>query len=32
MPQSVLIIGEGPTLIDFSAADAPPDLNADTAT
>jgi hypothetical protein len=29
MPQSVLIIGEDPTLIDFSAADAPPDMNAD---
>jgi hypothetical protein len=29
MPQSILIIGADPALIDFSAADAPPDMNAD---
>jgi hypothetical protein len=29
MPQSILIIGEDPTLIDFSAAGAPADMNAD---
>ena len=29
MPQSVLIIGEDPTLIDFSAPGVPPDMDAD---
>src|ERR1700737_3646613 len=29
MPQSILIIGEDPTLIDFSAPEAPPDMSAD---
>jgi hypothetical protein len=29
MPQSVLIIGEDPALIDFSAPGAPPDMDAD---
>jgi hypothetical protein len=29
MPQSILIIGEDPTLIDFSAAGVPPGMNAD---
>ena len=28
MPQSVLIIGEDPALIDFSALGAPPDIDA----
>ena len=28
MSKSVLIIGEDPDLIDFSAADAPPDMSA----
>jgi hypothetical protein len=30
MPQSILIIGEDPSLIDFSAPGAPPDMDADT--
>ena len=29
MPQSVLIIGEDPALIDFSAPGVPPDMDAD---
>ena len=29
MPQSVLIIGEDPALIDFTALGAPPDMDAD---
>jgi hypothetical protein len=29
MPQSVLIIGEDPALIDFSASGAPPDMDAE---
>jgi trans-aconitate methyltransferase len=29
MPQSVLIIGEDPALIDFSALGVPPDMDAD---
>jgi hypothetical protein len=29
MPQSVLIIGEDPALIDFSAPGVPPDVDAD---
>ena len=29
MPQSVLIIGEDPALVDFSALGAPPDMDAD---
>ena len=29
MPRSILIIGQDPALIDFSAADAPPNMNAD---
>jgi hypothetical protein len=30
MPQSILIIGEAPELIDFSAPGMPPDMNAQT--
>jgi len=29
MPQSILIVGEDPTLIDFAAAGVPPDMDAD---